>query len=155
MNRVSKTKHEKYITRKRLHHRIYILYARLSWCLSNSRPVPCTTPRASCTYIIICLFYLVNLFIIFNAISVNLIRYFKQIISIFSPTMVDKLNSRWFLVVSEDGHFKMFSNLAFHPKAPYPRVSALLYSVPIKITYYSLSIFFFWIRPCINNKKYD
>ena len=36
--------------------------------------------------------------------------YFKQIISIFSPTMLDKFNLRWFLPVSQDGHFKMFSN---------------------------------------------
>ena len=32
--------------------------------------------------------------------------YFKQIILIFSPTMLDKFNLRWFLAVSQDGHFK-------------------------------------------------
>ena len=36
--------------------------------------------------------------------------YFKQIILIFSPIMLDKFNLRWFLAVSQDGHFKMFSN---------------------------------------------
>ena len=36
--------------------------------------------------------------------------YFKQIISIFSPTMLDKFNLRWFRGVSQDTHFKMFTN---------------------------------------------
>ena len=47
---------------------------------------------------------------IFGGLNLRWLRYFKQVIMIFSPTMVDKFNLRWFLAIPEDGDFKMFSN---------------------------------------------
>ena len=36
--------------------------------------------------------------------------YCRTVLSISSPTMLDKFILRWFLAVSQNGHFQMFSN---------------------------------------------